>query len=252
MATTAATEHASPPSAKLKVSRVRSTSAFGGGIPLALFAIAVTAIGFWRTFFSQLGQVDLPHMLHGATSTGWLFLVLIQAFLIRSRDFRYHRILGWLSIVLFAALIVTSWDMLVKMLSPGNRLPFELAKFFAYTDVTALPLMVVAYVMAIVKRKDRHLHSRLMSVTLLAGLLPAAGRMFNRIWTGMDGLIFSMHPTYLLMLGALGIAIYTDWKNDRLRWPFPVAFVWFLFAYATLFPVWHTMWWDAVCRMIAA
>ena len=51
MATKAATEHASPPSVKPKGSRARNGSPFGGGIPLALFAIAVTAIGFWRTFF---------------------------------------------------------------------------------------------------------------------------------------------------------------------------------------------------------
>lgn len=229
----------------------RSTDPFGGGVPMALFALAVVGIGFWRTFFSQLGNVDVPHMLHGASSTGWLVLVLVQATLIRSRDYRLHRILGWSSIALFTVLIVTSWHMLVKMLSPGNPLPFDLAKLFAYSDVTALPLLIIAYAGAIYYRKDRHLHSRLISVTLLAGLLPAAARMFGRIWTGIDGLIFSMHPTYLLMIAVLAIAIFIDWRKERLRWPFPFALAWFTIAYATIFPAWHSQWFDSLAKAIA-
>jgi hypothetical protein len=163
---------------------------------MALLALAVTAIGFWRTFFSQLGNVDAVHMWHGATSTGWLVLVLTQASLIGARNYRLHRIIGWASIALFLSLLASSWNVLALMLSgKGSPMPFELAKLFALSDVTALPLFAIAYVGAIVWRKDRHVHSRLITVTLFAGLLPAAARMFNRFWTGIDGLVFSMHPT---------------------------------------------------------
>lgn len=229
----------------------RSTDPFGGGMPMALLALAVTGLGFWRTFFSQLGQVDAAHMIHGASSTGWLALVLVQASLIRSRDYKLHRVLGWASVALFLVLVVTSWHMLVLMLSPGNQLPFELAKLFAYSDVTALPLLIAAYAGAIIQRKDRHVHSRLISVTLLAGLLPAAARMFNRVWSGMDGLIFSMHPTYLFVLTVLAAAIFLDWQKDRLRWPFPFAFAWFAVCYATIFPAWRSEWFDHVAKAIA-
>ncbi len=247
MATVA--ELPSKPATKRPVKRL--TEPFGGGIPMALLALIVTVLGFWRTFFSQLGNVDTAHMLHGASSTGWLVLVLVQSSLIRSRDFRLHRILGWSSVALFAVLLVTSWHMMTLMLGPGAALPFGLAKLFAYSDVTALPLLVIAYAAAIYYRKDRHVHSRLISVTLLAGLLPAAARMFNRVWPGMDGLIFSMHPTYLLMMAVLAIAIYVDWKNGRLRWPFPFAFAWFAVSYATIFPAYGSGWFDSVARAIA-
>lgn len=234
-----------------QAARRKAMDMFSGGIPVALLALTITALGFWRTFFSQLGQVDAAHMLHGATSTGWLVLILVQSWLIRSRDFKLHRWLGWASVVMFTTLIVTSWHMLVLMLSPGNQLPFFLAKFFAYSDLTALPLMVFAYVGALWWRKDRHVHSRLMVVTVLAGLLPAGGRMYNRLWTGMDGLFLSMHPTYLTMMGVLAVAIYVDWKNQRLRWPFPFAFAWFTAAYATIWFAWQSAWLDALCKAIA-
>jgi hypothetical protein len=251
MATTA--EQAAAGEAPSRRPVKRSTEPFGGGVPMALLALAVTAIGFWRTFFSQLGNIDAAHMWHGASSTGWLVLVLVQASLIGSRQYRWHRVLGWGSLLLFAILIVSSWNVLAMMLAgKGTPMPFELAKLFALSDVTAIPLLVVSYAAAIIWRKDRHVHSRLISVTLLAGLLPAAARLFNRIWPGIDGLIFSMHPTYLFMLVVLAVAILIDWRGGRLRWPFPFAFVWFAVAYAMLFPGWRSAWFDALARAIAA
>lgn len=248
MATTA--EQPTQPAARRP--SARSTDPFGGGIPLALLALAVTLIGFWRTFFAILGEVDAVHMVHGASSTGWLVLVLVQAALIRSRRFRWHRVVGWSSLLLFAALMVSSWQVLALMLSGRTGIPFEFAKLFAFSDVTALPLFVILYAAAIVLRKDRHVHSRLVSATLLAGLLPALARMFNRIWPGPEGLIFSMHPTYLFVLAVLAVAIAIDWRNGRLRWPFPFTFVWFAVSYAALFPGASSQWFDALATAIGA
>jgi hypothetical protein len=230
------------------------TEPFGGAAPMACLAIAVTLIGFWRTFFAILPDVDLAHQLHGWSSTGWLVLVLVQATLIRSRSFKWHRLLGWSSLVLFTLLLVSAWRMLAIMLS-GNSdvpVPYDFAKLFALSDVTAVPLMIIAYGTAIALRKDRHVHSRLISVTLLAGLLPAIARMFNLILTGPEGLIFAMHPSYLFVLAVLAAAIFSDWRKQRLRWPFPFAFAWFTIAYATFFPSWHSEWFDTVAKGIAA
>lgn len=231
----------------------RASEPFGGAQALALLAIGVTLIGFWRTFFTQLGNTDTLHMLHGASSVGWLVLVLIQASLIRARKFNHHRLLGWCSVVLFTLLLVSAWNVLALLLSgKGSPMPFELAKLFAMSDVTAIPLMIILYGAAIWFRKDRHVHSRLISGTLLAGLLPATARMFNLVMPGIDGLIMAMHPTYLFELAILAALIWLDWRAGRLRWPFPFAFVWLAIAYATLFPGWQSVWFDHLCKAIAA
>jgi len=86
---------------------IRAGDPFGGGIALALVAIAVTLVGFWATFFSQLSHVDAAHMLHGTASTGWLILVLAQATLIRYRQFKWHRVIGWSSLLLLAVLLAS-------------------------------------------------------------------------------------------------------------------------------------------------
>lgn len=244
----------------------RAGDPFGGGVPLALLAIAITLLGFWRTFFSRIGEVDFEHQLHGWLSTGWLVLVLVQASLIGFRQFKIHRVLGWISVAVFTLLIITSCHMLTLMLAGKGPLaqPFAMAKIFGYSDFTALPLLIIAYVAAIVLRKDRHVHSRLISVTLFAGLLPAVARFFfgilfllgkAKIGTQqelLDSLTLAMHPTYIFVLVVLGGAIAVDWKKGRLRWPFPFAFAWLAIVYATFFPGAHSRWFDQVARVIAS
>ena len=244
----------------------RPANPFGGGIQMALVAILVTLMGFWPTFFSRLGSIDAAHLLHGTLSTGWLVLVLVQASLIRFRKFKWHRTIGWISLLWFALLVATSCYMLTLMLSGTGPtpIPFGMAKIFAFSDVTALPLMIIAYAGAITLRKDRHVHSRLMSVTLLAGLMPAIARAFLYIFiaagiaaaTSMNdvlkALTLAMHPTFIFVLVVLATAILFDYKKDRLRWPFPFAFVWFAINYATFFPGLSSQWFDHVAKAIAA
>jgi hypothetical protein len=101
-------------------------------------------------------------------------------------------------------------------------------------------------------RKDRHVHSRLVSTTVLVVIVPAVARVFNLVWTGPVGLLIAMHPTYLFVLAILAIAIVTDWRNGRLRWPLPLAFVWFAITYASLFPGFISQWFDQMARAVAA
>ena len=103
-------------------------------------------------------------------------------------------------------------------------LPFEAAKFFGYSDIVDMPLLLFSFGAAIYWRKDRHMHSRLMAVTVLTSIVPALARMFNiLVWGSFEGLYHAMHPTYLLILGVLGFAILSDKNSDRLSWPLPLA-----------------------------
>ena len=88
---TAAEQPANTAASQARRPGKRALDAFGGGVPMALLALAVTALGFWRTFFAQLGNIDAVHMWHGASATGWLVLVLVQASLISSRKPKLRR-----------------------------------------------------------------------------------------------------------------------------------------------------------------
>ena len=227
---------------------------FGGALPIAVIGLVATILGFLPTFFLKLGEVDAVHLLHGWTMTGWIVLVLTQSLLIRSRQYKAHRVLGWSSLALFVAMVATSLSVMTLMFSGKSGLPFDAAKFFGYSDIVGLPLLLFSFGAAIYWRKDRHLHSRLMAVTVLTSIVPALARMFNiLIWRSFDpGLYLSMHPTYLLALGTLGIAILVDRNAGRLRWPLPLAFGWFVMLYATQWPMMSAPWYNGLARWIGA
>jgi uncharacterized membrane protein len=225
---------------------------FGGALPIAIIGIVATVVGFLPTFFLRLTEVDAIHHAHGWTMIGWIALVFTQVMLIRGRSYRLHRILGWSSLALFVALVTTSLMVMALMFSGKSGLPFFAAKFFGYSDVVDLPLLLFAFGAAIYWRKDRHMHSRLMAVTVLTSIVPALARMFNILfWRSFDpGLFLSMHPTYLLILGTLGVAILVDRKNGKLGWPLPFAFGWFTILYATQWPMMQAQWYDSLSRWI--
>jgi hypothetical protein len=230
----------------------RAQDPFGGGIPVALLAIAVTFAGFFPSFFSNPASLDALHLVHGVSSFGWLLLVLAQASLIRLRKFAWHRAIGWSSLALFAILVVTSWQMVGIMLSGASGMPFELAKLLAFSDLATLPLFVVLYAGALWMRRDRHVHSRLVSSTVLVGMIPALGRLLAGTIPALGGLAGALHLTYWLVLAILAVAIVADWRARRLRWPFPFGFAWFAMTYAVLFPLSASSWFDGIARTMAA
>jgi hypothetical protein len=148
-------------------------------------------------------------------------------------------------------MVVTSCHMMALMLSGKTHLAFAAAKFFGYSDIVDMPLLLFFFGSAIYWRKNRLLHSRLMTVTVLTSIVPALARMFDiLIWRSFEGLYYAMHPTYILILGSLAIACYFDWKSNRLRWPLPFALGWFVFVYATQWPMMNAQWYDSLARAI--
>lgn len=229
---------AAPASDSAPKPRRQGVGPFPASIPIAVIGVLATVIGFLPTFFMRLSEVDVAHLIHGWTMTAWIVLVLTQSLLIRTRRHKAHRVLGWSSLALFVAMLVTSWQMIALMMSGKTHLPFEAAKFFGYSDVVNTPLLLLSFGGAIWWRKDRHLHSRLMAVTVLTSIVPALARMFDiLIWRTFEGLYHAMHLTYLLILVTLGVSILVDRRNGRLRWPLPLAFGWFVVVYATNWPV---------------
>jgi hypothetical protein len=248
MATQVQVPSTPPPAAKRK----RATP-FGGSVPMVVIGLVATAIGFLPTFFLRLGSVDAAHQIHGWTMIAWLLLVLTQATLIRSRQYRVHRILGWSSLGLFLAMVGSSLQMMALMLSGKSHLPFEFAKFFGYSDIVDMPLLFLLYGGAIWFRKDRHLHSRLVAATVMTSIVPALARMYNiLIWRSMEGLNYAMHPTYLTILGTLAVLIVIDRRNGRLSWPLPFTFAWFTLVYATQWPMMHVAAYERLAHAVGS
>ncbi len=229
----------------------RADDPFGGGLPLAVLALLLTLVGFFPSFANP-AELDAWHLVHGIAATGWIGLVIVQALLIRSRLFRAHRLLGWSSLALFAVLIVTSLKLVLIMLSGASGMPFAMACLLGFSDLATMPLFVFLYAVALLQRRDRHVHSRLVSGTLLVGMLPAAGRIFAFRIPVFGGLAGALHPTYLLVLTVIAVAIIIDRRRGKLRWPYPLMFIWFAAVYAALFPISGSQWFENFARSLVA
>lgn len=248
-----ATQAKASPNAPRPVRKRKGAPPFAGSFAMVTIGLVATAIGFLPTFFMRLGEVDVAHLIHGWTMIGWLLLVLVQATLIGRGQYRVHRVLGWCSLGLFVAMVGSSLQMMALMLSGKSHLPFEFAKFFGYSDIVDMPLLLLLYGGAIWFRKDRHLHSRLVAATVMTSIVPALARMYNiLIWRSMEGLNYAMHPTYLTILATLGVLIVIDRRNGRLSWPLPLTFAWFVMVYATQWPMMNVAWYERLAHAIGA
>ncbi len=205
-------EVASPPGARRTVMARRS--AFFPRLAILFLAIAI--IGFSTTFFIPLlgGTFSAPPVVHvhGALSFGWLLLFAAQAFLVQRRRVQWHRKVGWLGAGLCAAIVVSG--VAVGVYATRRDLAAGGDDFVAGQFVNILIEMLVfgsLVAAAIVLRRDRESHKRLLLLATISALAPAWLR-FRHIFPAVPNpfVTFSLLADSLLL-----VAIAYDWFTLR-------------------------------------
>jgi hypothetical protein len=197
-------------------------------------AIALNVVVFWGfsiTYFAPLlsqqsafgGSVaDLPLIvhLHGLSFFLWYLLVLLQAGLIASSNYRPHRRFGMVSVALVAIMVVTGLIIVTvnihQPLQPGEPPIWIL---FGPAILSTLMLFVVFYTLAIRNRKRSDFHKRYIVVASTAVLGAAAFRVLLGILDPNLGNI----PAGILLTNVFIIAgmlhdRYVDGKVHRAYW----------------------------------
>ncbi len=64
-------------------------------------------VGFWQSYFSQVGEAHLTHHIHAVSMLSWVLLLISQSWLIRNRKNAQHRTLGKLSFLLAPAVVIS-------------------------------------------------------------------------------------------------------------------------------------------------
>jgi hypothetical protein len=151
-------------------------------VALALLAIAIAFVGFWRSYFGPLlaGVVDRPAIIHfhAAIYVGWLAIFLAQAVLAATGRTALHTKLGRLAIGYGVLVIVVglaaAFGMFVLRVRAG-----EVAEAQARLAGPLLDMLVFAplFAAALYYRRRPELHKRLMIVATTALLIAAVGRM---------------------------------------------------------------------------
>ncbi len=145
---------------------------------MALGGLGVALIGFSTTFFSPVvrGQFDAPVFvwLHGAMFFAWLLLLLYQAELVRSKQVAAHRRSGWVGAALALAMAasgvaVGAWAAR-RDLAAGMG---DVARGQFVNILIEMALFLGLVAAAVVWRRDRGWHKRLILLATISVLAPA-------------------------------------------------------------------------------
>jgi hypothetical protein len=179
-----------------------------------LFIWTAILMGFGPGALKQLGGEGEPkpfHLhLHAVAFFGWLVLLTVQFSLVQARQVRLHRLLGiggiGLAVVMVVVGLVTATESIPGRIARGSNPGFLVVPVM---DILLFALLVTA---AMLKRKDRAAHSRL----ILLATLQLTGAGFGR-WLGSTlgpmfahlGVIGGWIAFYgLLMAGVAAMGLY--------------------------------------------
>ncbi|HEY4214048.1 MAG TPA: hypothetical protein VGM84_21415 [Steroidobacteraceae bacterium] len=195
---------------------------FFQGLSLAL--LAVVLLGFARTFYARplfaVPQISWFLYLHGSVLTAWFALLFIQSTLVASHRTDLHRRLGVMGAFLAIAVLavsliaVSGYPRHVKagLLAIDTVFDIQTATTILWTDFAALTLFTGLVSTALILRRRREVHRRLMALASIAIIGPAAartaelpGRMLHMAGPNVLGfavqmLIFVVLPLTLIVL----------------------------------------------------
>ena len=189
--------------------------------------LVMLILGFWPSYFSPSATgATFGHHFHAAAMIGWILLLIVQPWLIRTRKRDIHRLIGrfslvWAPLVVISALYIVM-ENLAKLPQPFPRIGLS----FFWLGLTTAPLYAMLYSLAIINRKDVQLHARYMSATTLGFITPGFGRLLGRLGeaTGLGFLNFQLALWLPAVVG--GVMIFHDSRSSggvRLPWVLATA-----------------------------
>lgn len=192
---------------------------------MAGVGVAVALLGFAKTFFLPLfaGTFSAPWTIHvhGAFLFGWAFFFAAQASLIDRRQVRVHRSIGWIGAGLAVGVVATT-------LAAG-RLASQRTVAAGDVDLASRELFVIIIEMAVfaalvggalLMRRRRDVHGRLMLLALIGSLGPAWFR-FRHYFPGVENpaFVFSLLLADSLVVAA---AVSDVIREQRVHWVYAV------------------------------
>lgn len=212
---------------------------------LALFLVVFA--GFFKTYFTRLGQAGFLQHLHAATAIGWMGLLVAQSWAISHGRVTWHRALAKLSFVMVPLLVVTGLVMVHVMLSRHPLAPGSSWTLRTFADFVALSYLVIQYAMGIVYRRDVRQHQRFMLATVFALFPPAMGRVI-----GLD-LGLRLGPWNMAINHAIGalvvvVLLVRDWRRERtVYFAYGLALAFFLVLLVSIPLLLHAPGWYRFC-----
>jgi hypothetical protein len=217
---------------------------------LALGLVAV-AIGFSKTYFSQLGEFSLPYHLHGISASLWMILLIIQPYLFQKGLLKAHRVLGWSSLFLVPTIVIAGVIMMRFMIQSQANYPPNVVYQLAFIDTLTLFGFTLLYLMALYFRKNLKLHARFMVTTIFGPLVPALTRMFifnlGVASNFNEGLTYS----YLLIELVLFVIIWKERNKKEINLTYVPFLVFIIAQHVLMYFSGNWTWWKSLMDAFA-
>ena len=180
----------------------------------------MTFIGFAPTFYlrsvfgapvSITGLVTITPvvMAHGVIFTAWVLFFVVQTSLIASRNVAIHRRLGFAGVALAAAMVAVGLPTAFAAAARGSAPAGMEPQVFLVVPVFDLVLFAGFVIAAVLRRREKEPHKRLMLLAYCSILPAAVGRLPGIIVLGPAG-VFG-----LAFLPAIAGAVYDRWSRGR-------------------------------------
>jgi uncharacterized membrane protein YozB (DUF420 family) len=153
------------------------------------FAMAATVFtGFASTYYLPLigdgptatvsgGPFTSIVHLHGALFTAWVGLFLIQTTLVATRRVSVHRKLGVVGAVLAMCMIAAGVSVAIATAARGGAPPGVDPRAFLIIPLTDMLLFATFVITALVRRRDKEAHKRLMLLAYTSIMAAAMARL---------------------------------------------------------------------------
>ncbi len=219
--------------------------------------LALTVVAFWPHYLAILPRGGISGYLHfhALVMSAWFGLLIAQPFLIRAGRRGMHRVLGKVSYGLVPVILVAGVLLAHSRLPPVDAPDFAVGGMYLYMPLTMLGVFALAYVLGVVHRRDRALHSRYMLCTGLALVDPIVARLFDYYLVDPEGWFararLEQAVSYALSVAILSALMYRERGEARGRAAFPVMLGAVTLAYGLWFALASTEGWLAFARWFA-
>lgn len=154
---------------------------------LAIVMALTVVAGFGGTYYSRLlsgtpatlsgGSITPNIHLHALAFTSWVLLFLVQTGLVAAKRVKVHRRLGYASIALAATMIVVGVRTAIESAARGAAPPGVDALTFMAVPIFDIILFTGFVSAALLKRRDKESHKRLMLLAYVSIITAAIARL---------------------------------------------------------------------------
>ena len=220
-------------------------------IGMALLFIALQ-IGFHPTYlqyFPKFEQFNWLHHTHGAIMVSWMFMLVIQPYLIHKRKYPIHRLIGKISYVI-APLMLISMFLVTRLnyLTTVGKIEFKDVAYIQALNFVEPLSFFTFYVLAVINKNNVSKHKRYMIATSFPMIMAIFSRILhNRFGTTIEPYEYFI-PLYFCSLISILLLVNDILKKNN---PIPSIIITAVILLNTLiFHARYTEVWQAIVRLV--